>query len=50
MKVVGAVTEYVCAVCRDDHPVRDDRGVVLSKERLAALSYTVHHDGGGTGG
>jgi hypothetical protein len=49
VRVVGPPDAYVCAVCLDDHPIRDRHGMVLSRERLAALSYVVHHDGSGGG-
>jgi hypothetical protein len=44
VRVIGHETTYVCPSCLDTSPVRDADGVVLSKERLAALSYTVYHD------
>jgi hypothetical protein len=45
VRIVGEPDEFVCPTCLDQHPIRDANGVVLSKERLAALSYVMHPRG-----
>jgi hypothetical protein len=46
VKILGEPVVYVCPACLDEHPLRDGRGVVLSKERLAGMSYVLPPGGG----
>lgn len=41
---VASAFEFLCATCLEEHPLLDDDGVALSKERLAALSNVVMKD------
>jgi hypothetical protein len=49
VSLLGDPVEYVCPACLDEHPIRDQRGNVLSKARLAAMSHVLP-PGEGLGG